>query len=138
VLFRSETLYTADKTVIMEGIVPEGATETISVWARKTETLEGIQACNDGYVVTVPEEEEPPPPEDPPPPVTVTEEEPPPPVQEIVVTEEPAPEPEPEPEPTPQPVHAAAPKVADTGPGILIYVFGAGIGGALLRKKRQK
>jgi len=122
----------------MEGIVPEGATETISVWARKTETLEGIQACNDGYVVTVPEEEEPPPPEDPPPPVTVTEEEPPPPVQEIVVTEEPAPEPEPEPEPTPQPVHAAAPKVADTGPGILIYVFGAGIGGALLRKKRQK
>ncbi len=126
-----ETLYTADKTVIMEGIVPEGETETISIWARKTETLEGIQACNDGYIIIVPEDEEPPPPEKTPPPVTVTEEEPPPPVKETVVPEAPAPEPQ-------QPVHAAAPKVADTGPGVLIYVFGAGLGGALLRKKYKK
>ena len=125
-----ETLYTTDTTVIMEGVIPAGETDTISVWARKAGSLEGIQTCNDGYTVTVPEEEEPPPPEKYTPPPTITEEPPPPPIQEVVV-------PEPEPTSTPAPVHAAAPEMPSNGPGVLIYLIGAGLGGTLLRKRKK-
>jgi len=127
------TLYTTDKTVIMEGTIPDGETDSISVWARDPDSV-GIQSCNDGYVITVPKEETPPPPvKDKTPPPPVKDKTPPPPVKETVIPKTPT-----------TSMHNAAPapmpapvKAPSTGPGILIYLIGAGLGGTLLRKRKK-
>jgi len=142
------TLYTTDKKVVMKGVIPAGHTDTISIWARDSKTSSGIQTCHDGYVVTAPKKEEPTPPKKYIPSSTITEEPPTPPIEEVVV---PKPETTPAPEPTVSaipavihhvstPRHAAsepAPKMPSNGPGVLIYLVGAGLGGALLKRRKK-
>ncbi|MBA4337170.1 hypothetical protein C0416_05380 [bacterium] len=146
----SNPLDTTSPTVLMNGVVLEGRTETISVWARDGQEV-GIPGCNDGFIVRVPEDETPPPTEETPPP---TEETPPPteqvPVTTTTVTTTTTPVITTTPitsttpvvvttpvTTTPAPVHGAAPESPETGPGVLIYLVGAGLGGALLRKRNK-
>lgn len=136
----SNPLDTTSLTVLMNGVVPEGRSEEITVWARDGQR-NGIPDCNDGYVVTVPTGETPPPTEETPPPTeqipvtttTVTTTTP-------VITTTPITSTTPvavtTPTTTTAPLHGAAPESPETGPGVLIYLVGAGLGGALLRRKK--
>jgi hypothetical protein len=48
------------------------------------------------------------------------------------------PEPAPAPEEPEQPLRPGAPEQPKTGPGVLLYVIGAGVGGAILRRRKNR
>lgn len=154
-----DTLDTTALKVKMNGAPPEGDPdgETITVWARDPETLQGLVECHDTFTIKVlpPTEEVPPPVTETPPPVIDT----PPPVvidtpppvvidePPVVVTQVPE---QPQQQTTPivasapiaevAPLHgAAAPATTPkTGPGLLIPLFGAAFGGAWMRRRKKK
>jgi hypothetical protein len=140
------TLVSTSDTVVMTGGPQQDEDETITVTAQKLG--DNIEICSADFTIfydedrppeipppdfppgTPPPRETPPPPEEVPdePPVIIIEPEPE--VEEIVITP-PVEIVEPE-------LHEAAPVQPKTGPGMLIYLVGAGLGGAILSRRRRK
>lgn len=146
---------TSDTQVLMNGGPTAGNDDTVIV--SSIFATADVPDCSDSFTVEV-ELPEIPIIEEPPPEIPPTEQPPLPPPLVIPPTEEPSPPPpsveEPPPlvippaeEPSPPPsappaekplLKAAAPEVPSSGPGLLIYLVAAGLGGAYIKRKRRK
>ncbi|MFC1655613.1 EB domain-containing protein [Patescibacteria group bacterium] len=123
-------IYDTIKTSVVMNHTDTSKGDIVTVWALDSEGA-GIQECHDSFVVQINTPEPPPvvsapattyvPPVAAPPAAPVTSA---PQVQQVVA---------------PAPVFhaAAAPNSPENGPGMLLYLAGAGIGGALLRRRKK-
>ncbi len=129
-------IYDTIKTSVIMNHTDTSKGDIVTVWDLDNEGA-GIQECHDSFVVQINTPEPPPasaappattyvPPTPAPPPPPITSEQQ---FQQVAV---------PQPPPTPA-VHAAAiPRSPENGPGMLLYLAGAGIGGVLLRHRKRK
>ncbi len=150
-----KTLDTTDTAVKLSANLEEGDEYIVTVWARGEDedgNLVGLGDCHDSFTIKRPEaptDTPDTPPEDTPTTTTISQGEPEPETEELEIPETEITQPTSAPEPTTEPVqveelHAAAAPVAPTapavpksGPGALIYLVGAGLGGLVLSRRKK-